>query len=68
MQEIRSSIPPVVPGICDPNKSRARNHSSLKLGSKLKYLNEGTCYYFKEQRAKYYSKDIDKVTFDCAKK
>ena len=25
-------------GICDPNKSRARHHRSLKLGSKLKYL------------------------------
>ena len=31
--------PPVVTGICDPNKSRARHHRSLKLGSKLKYLN-----------------------------
>ena len=38
MQEIRSSSPPVVTGICDPNKSRARHHRSLKLGSKL-YLN-----------------------------
>ena len=38
-QEIRSSNPPVVAGICDPNKYRARHHSSLKLGSKLKYLN-----------------------------
>ena len=26
MQEIRSSNPPVVTGICDPNKSRARHH------------------------------------------
>ena len=38
-QEIRSSNPPVDTGICDPNKSRARHHRSLKLGSKLKYLN-----------------------------
>ena len=28
MQEIRSSSPPVVTGICDPNKSRARHHRS----------------------------------------
>ena len=27
-------------GICDPNKSRARYHRSLKLGSKFKYLNK----------------------------
>ena len=26
MQEIRSSNRPVVTGICDPNKSRARHH------------------------------------------
>ena len=38
MQEIRSSKPPVVTGIGDPNKSQARHHRSLKLGSKLKYL------------------------------
>ena len=38
MQEIRSSNPHVVTGICDPNKSRAQNHRSLRLGSKLKYL------------------------------
>ena len=35
MQEIRSSNPPVVTGICDPNKSRVRNHRSLKLASKI---------------------------------
>ena len=29
MQEIRSSNPPVITGICDPNKSRARHHCSL---------------------------------------
>ena len=38
MQEIRSSNPLVVTAICDPNKTRARHHRSLKLGSKLKYL------------------------------
>ena len=37
-QEIRSSNPPVVTGICDPNKARARHHYNLKLGLKLKYL------------------------------
>ena len=35
MQEIRCSNPLVVTGICDPNKSRARHHRSLKLGSKF---------------------------------
>ena len=30
MQEIRSSNPPVVTGIFDPNKSRARHHRNLK--------------------------------------
>ena len=39
MQENDSSNPPVVTGICDLNKSRARHRSSLKLGSRLKYLN-----------------------------
>ena len=39
MQEICSSNPPVVTVICDPNRSRSRHHRSLKLGSKLKYLN-----------------------------
>ena len=38
MQEIRSSNPPVVTGICDPNKYQARHYCSLKLGLKLKYL------------------------------
>ena len=38
MKEMGSSNPPVVTGICGPNKSRARHHRSLKLGSKLKYL------------------------------
>ena len=39
MQKIRSSNHPVVIAICDANKSRAQQHPSLKLGSKLKYLN-----------------------------
>ena len=30
MQDIRSSNPPVVTGICDPNKSQARPHRSTK--------------------------------------
>ena len=29
MQEIRSSNPPVVTGICDPNKSQGRHHRGL---------------------------------------
>ena len=37
---IRSShLTLVVTGICDPSKSWARHHRSVKLGSKLKYLN-----------------------------
>ena len=39
MQEIRGSNSPVVTGIRDSNKSRARHHRSLKPGSKIKYLN-----------------------------
>ena len=30
---------PEVPGICNPSKSQARSNRSLKLCSKLKYLN-----------------------------
>ena len=30
MQEIRSSNPPVVTRICDPNKSRTRHHRNKK--------------------------------------
>ena len=45
MQEIHSSNPPVVTGICDPNKSQAQQHRSLKLGSKLKYFNNETKTY-----------------------
>ena len=37
MQDICSSDPPVVTGICDPNKSQTRHHHGLKLGLKLKY-------------------------------
>ena len=44
MQENRSSNPPVVTGICDPNTSWARHNRSLKLGSKLKYLNCNSCF------------------------
>ena len=40
MQEIHSSNPTVVTGICDPNKSQARHHNSLKLDLKLKYRNQ----------------------------
>ena len=39
-----SSNPPVVTGICDPNKSRAQHHCSFKFSSKLKYLNRSTFY------------------------
>ena len=42
MQKIQSSKSPMVIGVCDPNKSRARHRPSLKLGSKLKYLNKNT--------------------------
>ena len=49
MQDICSSNPPVFPGICDRNKSRAQHHRSLKLDSKLKYLKKclvsGRFYY-----------------------
>ena len=47
MQEILSSNPPVVTGIYDPNKSWARHHHSLKLGSKLKYLNDRALFFSK---------------------
>ena len=39
MQEIRSSNLLVVTGTCDPSKSRALHHHSLKLSPKLIYLN-----------------------------
>ena len=38
MQEIRSSNSPVITGIFDPNKFRARHYRSMKFDSKLKYL------------------------------
>ena len=38
MQQIGRLNPFVVTGICDPNKSRARHHRSLKGDSNLKYL------------------------------
>ena len=40
LQEIRSSNPPVVTGICDPNKSRARHHRKVTifLAVHVKYL------------------------------
>ena len=44
MQEIRSSNPPVAAGICDFNKTPARHHLRLKLGSKLKYLKHSLAY------------------------
>ena len=52
------STPPVVTGICNPNKSRARHHHNLKLGSRLKYLKinrKGTYFVrlrFKNRKAK----------------
>ena len=41
VQEIRSSNPPVVTGICDPNKSRAGNPCNIKS------LIENKTQYFK---------------------
>ena len=38
MQEVRSPNPPVVTGICDQNKYRARDCRSFNLGLKEKYL------------------------------
>ena len=35
MQESRSSNPPVVTGICDPNKSGARHHRYMTLERKI---------------------------------
>ena len=35
MQEIRSSNPPAVTGICDPNKSRAQHHRNNSLSFKI---------------------------------
>ena len=41
MQEIPSSSPPVVPGICDQNKSRAWHRRSLK--QHLKFFEQEFC-------------------------
>ena len=62
MQEIRSSNPPVVAGICDPNKYWARHHCSLKLASKLKYLNYEIFFLFHLQRS-FCSRDIQIFVF-----
>ena len=43
MQEVPISNPPVVTKICDLNKSWTPQHRSLKLGSKVKYLNIYFC-------------------------
>ena len=40
MLEVPSSNPPVVTGINDSSKSRARHHRSFKLDSKFNYLND----------------------------
>ena len=37
--DVDKKIPDTSDRICDPHKSRARHHRSLKLCSKLKYLN-----------------------------
>ena len=63
MQEIYSSNPLVVTGICDPNKSQARNHRSLKLGLKLEYLYKNK--RIKKEKEKIYmeqGKEIKKET------
>ena len=56
MQEFCSSKPPEFTGTSDSKKSWARHHRSLKLGSKLKYLN-------KNLTKKFWKKDI-KAIFD----
>ena len=48
MQKICSSNPPMVTGICDPKKSRALHHHSLKLGLKKKYLKKDNVFYKKK--------------------
>ena len=45
MQEVCSSHRPVITGIFDPNKSRARCNRSLKLCSKLKYLDQKKIFW-----------------------
>ena len=46
MQDVHSSNLLVVTGISDSSKSRARHHRSLKLGSRLKYLNQKLIFVF----------------------
>ena len=48
---------PVVTRICDPNKSGARHHRSLKLGSKLKYLKDKMIYKYHDTHSNR-SKDV----------
>ena len=38
MQEICSSNPPVVPGICDPDNSRAQHHHKLSFSNNVKEI------------------------------
>ena len=37
MQDIRSSNPAVVTGICDPNKSQAQHHHMLYHANSMKF-------------------------------
>ena len=48
MQGNCSSIPPVVTGICDPNKSQAQHHNSFKL--KLCNFNLVKCLIWKKKK------------------
>ena len=59
MQEIRSSNSPGVTGFCDLNKSQARHHRSLKLGSKLKYLNRSIKLVPTEKRKIYFTSELN---------
>ena len=75
MQDIRSSNPPKVAGVCDPNKSRVRHHRSLKLGLKLKYLNifikktiDQFCFFAKRTYAHLELRETNKsITFSTVK-
>ena len=46
-QEAPSWDPPVVTGICDPNKSWARHHCSLKLESKIEHISRDKFAFIK---------------------